>query len=137
MLNKEVEISMKEYGREKLQEMSVELMTEYVHDVVLPKLCKEATGSIPTDSSYQEDVKLLLKQYGLSCVCIGTVCNWMKKLGFKYQVRKKAYYVDGHERPATVEYRKKNVQRYLMYKRRAHCWIQISLKESKELEKKG
>jgi hypothetical protein len=58
MLNKDVAISIKEYGREKLQEMSVELMTEYVHDVVLPKLCKEATGSIPTDASYQEGVKL-------------------------------------------------------------------------------
>jgi hypothetical protein len=137
MLNKDVAISMKEYGREKLQEMSEELMTEYVHNVVLLKLCKEATGSTPTDASYQEDVKLLLKQYGLNCVCFGTVCNWIKKLGFKYQVRKKAYYVDGCKRPATVDYRKKFVQQYLMYERRVHCWLQISLEESKELEKKG
>jgi hypothetical protein len=77
---------MKEYGREKLQEMPVELMTEYVHDVVLLKLCKEAIGATPTDALYREDVELLLKQHGLNCFCVGTVCNWMKKLGFKYQV---------------------------------------------------
>jgi hypothetical protein len=60
----------------KLQEISVELMTEYVHDVVLPKLCNKTTGATFTDASYQEDVILLLKN-GLSCVSVGTVYNWM------------------------------------------------------------
>jgi hypothetical protein len=79
MLKKVVAISMKEYGREKLKEISVELMMEYVHDVVLPKLCKETTGATPTNASSQKDVKFLLKHYGLSCACFVTVCNWMKE----------------------------------------------------------
>lgn len=59
----------------------------------------------------------------------------MNILGFKYCQRKKGYYVDGHEKPATVEYRRKFVQRYLKYERRAHRWIQITLEESKKLER--
>jgi len=49
----------------------------------------------------------------------------MKCLGFKFQVQKKCYYVDGHENPATVEYRKHFIQRYLTYERLAHCWIKL------------
>jgi hypothetical protein len=55
-------------------------------------------------------------------------------LGFKYEQRKKGYYVDGHEKPATIEYRKAFVQRYLTYKSRAHRLIQITREESKKLE---
>jgi hypothetical protein len=33
-------ISTRKYAREKFQKMSVRLMTEYVHDVVLPKYAK-------------------------------------------------------------------------------------------------
>jgi len=59
----------------------------------------------------------------------------MKSLGFKYSPRRKGYYVDGHEKSATVEYRRKFVERYLRYERRAHRWIQITLEESKKLER--
>jgi len=58
----------------------------------------------------------------------------MNNLGFKYCQRRKGYYVDGHETPATVEYRRKFVERYLKYERRAHRWIQIPLEESRKLE---
>jgi hypothetical protein len=85
------------------------------HNTILPKLRHEATEATPTDDSYQSDVKLLLKRYCLSSVCLGTVCSWMKKLGFMYGQRRKAYYVDGHERSATVEYQKKVVEHYLMH----------------------
>mmetsp|Transcript_10558 Transcript_10558/g.15234 ORF Transcript_10558/g.15234 Transcript_10558/m.15234 type:complete len:110 (-) Transcript_10558:118-447(-) len=65
---------------------------------------------------------------------MNTVCNWMNNLGFKYCQRRKGYYVDIHEKPATVEYRRKFVERYLKYERRAHRWIQIPLEESRKLE---
>ncbi len=60
----------------------------------------------------------------------------MKVLGFKYEVRKKGFFVDGHEKAATLEYRKKNISRYMCCERRAHRWIQLTLNESKELEEK-
>ena len=59
----------------------------------------------------------------------------MDKLGFKYSTRKKTYYIDGHERPDNVAYRKEYIKRYLSYKRRCFRWIQLSEKEVEELEK--
>jgi hypothetical protein len=76
--NKDVAISIQHYGRENLQELSVELMADDINNTILPKLCHEATGATPTDDSYQSDVKLLLKRYGLSSVCLGTVCSCIK-----------------------------------------------------------
>jgi hypothetical protein len=35
---------------------------------------------------------------------MSTVYRWMKCLGFKYEVQKKGYYVDGHRKPSTIEY---------------------------------
>ncbi len=71
--NKDVAISIQQHGRENIQELSVELMADYIHNNILLKLCHEATGATPTDDSYQSDVNLLLKRYGLSSVCLGTV----------------------------------------------------------------
>jgi hypothetical protein len=61
----------------------------------------------------------------------------MKLLGFKYEPRKKGYYVDGHEKPATIEYRNSFVKQYLTYERQMYCWIQLTAEESKEMETKG
>jgi hypothetical protein len=56
------------------------------------------------------------------------------EVGIKHEQQKKGYYVDGHEKPATIEYRKAFIQQYLTYESRAHHWIQITREESKELE---
>ena len=59
--------------------------------------------------------------------------NGWKTLVFKYLPRKKGYYIDGHEKPAIVEYQWTFVQRYLKNKLGIHCLIQVGLTE--ELEK--
>jgi hypothetical protein len=70
-------------------------------------------------------------------VSITTVYRWMICLGFKYEIRRKGYYIGGHEKPATIEYRRQFCRCYLTYERRAHRWIQITLEESKTLEENG
>ena len=40
----------------------------------------------------------MLTYYRLQTLCTGTVYKWMITLGMKYDVRKKNYYVDTHER---------------------------------------
>jgi hypothetical protein len=55
-------------------------------------------------------IKKLVSQYRLKNLSISTVYRWMRVLGFKYEVRKKGFYIDGHEKPATLEYRKKYQQ---------------------------
>ncbi len=66
-----------------------------------PKLCKEETGAVPTDDTYSSDFTALLGKYGLRTISMSSVCCWMKSLGFKYEVQKKGYYVDDHEKPTT------------------------------------
>ena len=61
----------------------------------------------------------------------------MKCLGFKYETRRKGYYVDGHEKPSTVEYRSKFVKRYLQNEPRMHRWIQVPREEATRLEEDG
>ena len=133
----DVTVAIKQYFREHLHELSVELLCEYINEIVLPKMIRESTGAVPTDEVYINDVKVLLGKYGLKTISVSTVFWWMKCLGFKCAVRKKGYYVHGHEKPGTIEYRKHYVSRYLTYEPRAHCWIQIDAKESTAIENKG
>ena len=61
----------------------------------------------------------------------------MTQLGFKYEPRKKGYYVDGHEKPATVAYRWSFCQWYLEYKQHMHHWVRTPAACAKELEDNG
>jgi len=66
-----------------------------------------------------------------------TIYRWMKALGFRYEMRRKGYYVDGHEKPSTVAYRWSFCERYLAYEMRMFRWVQITLEQAKMLEEKG
>jgi hypothetical protein len=61
----------------------------------------------------------------------------MKSLGFQYELRRKGYYVDGHEKPGTVAYRWAFCERYLAYEMRMFRWVQIKEEQAKELEEQG
>ncbi len=122
---------MQQYGREYLADLSIEMMVEYIHSIVLPSMVAEERSATveevrENETSYQEEVKAILKRYGLACICPATVYRWMKSLGFSNEPRKKCYYVDGHEKPSTVEYRGKFVKRYLQNELKMHRWIQVT-----------
>lgn len=53
----------------------------------------------------------------------------MEALGFQYYVRRKTYYVDGHERPDNVENRREYIRRYFAYERCCFRWIQLPLSD--------
>jgi hypothetical protein len=55
-------------------------------------------------------------------------------MGFKYEVRKKGYYVNSHEKEGTVEYKWKYVDHYLKKEAQMYCWIQITSEEAEVLE---
>jgi hypothetical protein len=94
-------------------------------------------GSNEEIGQESRDVKTILKQYGLTKVCLSTVYKWMKKLGFNYEPRKKSYYVDGHEKEETISYRWRYIERYLQYEQRMFRWIQVTQEKAQELEEKG
>ena len=88
-------------------ELSIEFLLEYIHETILPKLVSEIVEEDAKQmlkAIYDNELKKLLKQYGLTCISPSTVYQWMIHLGFKYEPRKKGYYIDGHEKPAMVAY---------------------------------
>jgi hypothetical protein len=72
--NPNLTIALKEFGREHLHELSVELFIVHMHDVILPKLVKDTTNADPIDEQYKNDLVASLVRYGLSSVSISTTC---------------------------------------------------------------
>jgi hypothetical protein len=80
------------------------------------------------------DMTDLLCENRLTKSTLETVYRWLYRLGFKYEARKKGYYVDNRETPETVAYRRHFVKRYLKFELRMFRWTQLSLKRVKEME---
>lgn len=53
----------------------------------------------------------------------------MRALGFKYEARKKYYFVDGHEKEGTIKYRTEYVREMLNLEQRMYRWIQLKQTE--------
>jgi hypothetical protein len=130
------------FGTSNLATLSTELMWRYITCQILPAIIRMRDANddeknlsdfvMEEDSNNitQENIKKFLKEYGLSKVCLSTVTRWMHKLGFRYQGRKKTYYVDTHEKEETVKYRYLYVRKYLNYERRSYRWIQMKLEDA-------
>ncbi len=82
-LNRDEKEKLQQYAKENLHELSIELMSEYIHETVIPII-------------------------------------WLKLLGFRYEPKRKGYYVDGHKKPKTISYRNKYTERYLLYEHRMY-----------------
>jgi hypothetical protein len=139
-LNPKACTAIKAYGNSNLGTMSIESMSQYIHRTVLPQLIEEERGRKKQSEDqfqYEEELQTLLKKYSLTNICLSTVSSWIKKLGFSYEPRKKNYYVDGHEKQATVAYRWKFIERYLERERKMYRWIQVTETEVHELEDKN
>ena len=79
----------------------------------------------------------LLEENGLTKITLTTIYRWMHILGFRYEERKKCYYVDNHESISNVTYRRGFLSRYFKHETRAHRWIQLQLEEALKLEEEG
>ena len=154
--NPDVCMRIKKYAKENLETLSIEMLSEYIHNKALPMLvhstfsgCDEgekddelsvSAAAVIHDldsEEYQSKLRRILVPHGLTCVGPSTVYRWMIRLGFRYAARKKGYYVDGHEKPATVQYRWDFCKRYLTYEQRMHRWTQVTLAEAVVLEENG
>jgi DNA-binding transcriptional regulator YhcF (GntR family) len=137
-LNPDVCSAIKKYACSNLNRLSVEAVVEYIHHTVLPQIARnEMEENNNLHIGEEEMKKIILQCYGLTKLCPSTVYKWMKQLGFKYEPQRKGYYVDGHEKPATIAYRKDFVQRYLTEEVQMFRWIQITEEEAVRLEEMG
>jgi hypothetical protein len=134
--NPELVLKIKEYIREHLSELSSEMLCEHLHNNVLPVLVKEETGVEKDSETYVDQVKVVLGRYGLTKICPSTCYNWLRLMGFKYCTQKKGYFVDGHEKPATVAYRANFISRYFEYERRTHRWVQLPESQALDLQER-
>ena len=87
--------------------------------------------SIRQEEGNQELTSAFLKAHGLESMSFTTAWRWMRLLNFKYDTRKKSFYVDGHEREDVVENRKEFCKRYLT-ELEPYCtrWIQVSKEDA-------
>lgn len=138
----------KKDGVANIKDLRVEMMLEFVHHELVPKLIVKRDGCLFNDEGGDAvgvlaDVvtpttnEATLQSYDLSGLNISTMARWMHACGFRYKKREKHYFVDGHERPETIAYRPVFTMKYLECEIRTHRWLQITLVESNELELKG
>jgi hypothetical protein len=141
-MNPEICSTIKQYAREHLPELSIEFLFDNVHLTTLSGLVSDTVGRCKDEMGEDQYNKLELKKknlkhYRLSKVAMQTIYRWMKALGFRYEMQKKGYYVDGHEKPSTVAYCWFFCECYLAYEIRMFRWEQITLEQIKELEEQG
>ncbi len=121
-----------DYARENLSTLSTELLYSYTKDTLLPELLekrKQETGNI--DMTIDD----VLHENGLPTLCLSTMNNWMNRLHLSFHSRRKTYYVDGHEDPETVAYRKCYLIQYMQDEFRCYRWLSLTLEEVEDLER--
>ena len=120
------------YIRQHLDSLSTSSIHQWLFEKGLPEIVKTINEE---QEEGEEDVSInsLLAESGLKCLTTATIQQWMHRLGFKYEGRKKTYYVDSHEKPENVAYRSSFLERYFLYEIRAYRWLSLSLEESNKL----
>ncbi len=91
--------SVMKFAKSNLNELSAEMMGNYLHTIALPKLLRQRQEALD-DNEF--DMTDLLRENRLTKLTLETVYRWLDRLGFKYEPRKKGYYVDNHENPESV-----------------------------------
>jgi hypothetical protein len=123
--------SVTRFAKTNLNELSAEMLCNYLLSIALPVLLLQRQEELANDNFDMTD---LLHENRLTKLTLETVYHWLDCLGFKYEARKKGYYVDNHGKPETVVYRHHFVKRYLKFELRMFRWTQLSLKRVKEME---
>ena len=126
--------SITSYCKENIETLTAESLHSYLVEDCIPKLVTTIQQE-RSDPDYTSSD--LMKEYHLKRLCPSTMYNWMTLLGFKYEPRKKTYYVDSHEHPDNVKYRREFIQCYFEYELRCYRWITITQLERDAMVKKG
>ena len=123
-----------QFCRKNLSTLTIELVQDHLHSVVIPNLLSK----LKTERSNSEySIEDLYSEFQLKSISLSTTHRWLRILGFKYERRKKSYYVDTHEKPENVRYRKEFIERYFTYEVRAYRWLSITANERNQMVKEG
>ena len=119
---------------DKLDHFNVELVREHFNATIIEQLNEEVTNNdLFTEDS--EEYKLVAR-YIEHPPSYSTVLRWVGYLGFKRELSKKCYYVDGHEYPEQLKHRSWFTTEYLsVLEVRSHRWVHLSQTEFDDLKK--
>ena len=115
--NPEVSESILSFCKTNISTLSIESVLDHIHEHVIQNLVKTIQEQ-RDDKSYNK--ALLFKEFRLKKLTLMTVCNWMHLFGLKYEDRRKSYYVDNHEKPENIKYRRDFIKRYFAYELRCY-----------------
>lgn len=116
-----------------LEHFSVELLREHFNTTMIKQLNEE----VKTNINFTEDSEefQLVDRYLKNPPSYSTVGRWVGYLGFKREVSKKCYYVDGHEYAEQIEHRSRLTDEYLsVLEPRSHRWVHLSQTEFDDLK---
>ena len=145
------------YTKENLETLSIEVLSEFIHHKCFPCMY-----SWPLLKSLRSGKK---KMTSWPLVGLLLYLIWTQKVSDKIETNtcprrtylcqpqhslllddsigisichtEQGYYVDGHERPATIQYRWEFCKWCPTYKQRMNCWIQVTLTDAAILEENG
>ena len=100
--------------------------------------CIQELHDASNSHSYTNEKKILLDCLQQHPPSETTILRWMKLIGFRYDTKKKIYYVDGHEKSEQRFSRLEFSEHYLTKLEPRMCrWIQISKSVAQDMVKAG
>ena len=123
-----------------LTTLTIESVHDFVINNVVPKLFELWKKEEMDSSNWKDDSEFLttemfLRDHGIISIGVTMVWQWMQDLGFSYDMRKKNFYIDGHERDDVVEHRLSFSTKYLTkYEPRCQRWMQLPREEALLIE---
>jgi hypothetical protein len=103
------------FAKQNVNELSAEMMCSYLHMFALPALLQQRKEELDNNNFELVD---LLYENRLTKLTLATVYHWLDRLGYNYELRKKGCYVDNHEKPETVAYRRHFIKLHLQFEER-------------------
>jgi hypothetical protein len=143
------------FGVKNLATLTIEGLYDFIVSTVIPRLASEwqkdeevveaadntslfsteSDSTAPHQASTTDNQEVLntlfLRAHRLETMSFSTAWRWMRLLGFRYDARRKSFYVDGHERDDVVANRIRFCKNYLT-ELEPYCnrWIQVSISEA-------
>ena len=120
----EAEENFHKYCVTNLEDLSVEMVRDYLNDKIIQDLFKKK------DNQQYTVENLLLDKMIYAPPSTITIWRWMKRLGYLYTSRTKSFYVDGHAHPAQKQSCREYTKKYPTdWEPRMHRWVQFDKTE--------
>jgi hypothetical protein len=115
-----------------LESVNVDEFRNHVLEKVFPQLLNEMP--VVVDGVEPLSFQDLLSSINLKTLGLATAYKYLRFLGYKFDLTRKSYYNDGHEKPEQVEYRKRFISDYFKKELSCYLWIQITEETAIQLE---